>query len=104
MKRTTLVTVPATVDGRPFSVTYRVTVVVDGGGSPAAHGAGAAALAGTPLARGARRNGLDLAVGGRFHTAWGYAEAVPVQLSAERQFDLAIDHSGETSHTGDGWA
>lgn len=97
MKRTTLVTVPATVDGRPFSVTYRVTVVVDGGGSPAA-------LAGTPLARGARRNGLDLAVGGRFHTAWGYAEAVPVQLSAERQFDLAIDHSGETSHTGDGWA
>lgn len=73
MKRTTLVTVPATVDGRPFSVTYRVTVVAEAGGE-------------------------------RFHTAWGHAEAVPVQLSAERQFDLAMDHGAETSRTGDGWA
>ncbi len=78
MKHTTLVTVPATVDGRPFSVTYRVTVVVDLGESLAARG-------GAPA-------------------AWGYAEAVPVQLSAEGQFDLALDHGGDTSHTGDGWA
>lgn len=94
MIRTTLVTVPATIGGRPSTVTYRVTVVVDAGGSPAI-------LGGLSAPRGACRNGIDLAAKDGFDVVRGYAEAVPVQVTAERQFDLVIDQSGGSSRTGD---
>lgn len=88
MKRTTSVAVPATVGDQPLTVTYRVTVVLDAGGLPAARGENG-------VAGDTGRDGTRPFVATRVHAAWGYAEAVPVRVSSERQFDMIIDNGGE---------